>query len=193
MSSTPQPLQPPVLPQPARPSSHVLAIVLLILALIVSVSLVGIWAGLRFISHAVRVRVEEGGGSKGEVSIETPVGSFRVDKGVDEVRLGLPIYPRAHPVKDDSATLRFGLPDNQDLQLVVGKFETSDPIDKVKGFYQERLGNHVTKFVEKDSQGKTVFEIKRKNQERIITLKSAGGGTRIELVRVDHGREEGAN
>ncbi len=190
MSSTPQPLQPPVLPQPARPSSHVLAIVLLILALIVSVSLVGIWVGVRFISHAVRVRVEEGGGSKREVSIETPVGSFEVAKGVDEVRLGLPLYPGAHPVKDDAATLRFGLPDNQDLQLVVGKFETSDPIDKVKGFYQERLGNHVTKFVGKDSQGKTVFEIKRQDQEKIVALTSLRSGTRIELVRIVHGREQ---
>jgi hypothetical protein len=48
----------------------------------------------------------------------------------------------------------------------------------------------VTKFVEKDSDGKTVLEVKHRDQEKVVALKGLSSGTRIELVRVVHGRAE---
>ncbi len=190
MSTTPQPPRPPVPPQPPRAGSHVLAIVLLILALIVLVSAAAVWTGLRFLSRTVQVRVEEHGGEKKEVTVKTPAGSFEVTKNVDEARLGLPIYPGAKPVRDKNAALNMNFGGEEGVRLVVGKFETSDPIEKVKDFYEQRVGSQVTKFTETDSEGKTVFEIKRKDQEKIVALKSMRGGTRIELVRVVHGHPE---
>lgn len=191
MTTAPQPPQPPVPPARPRTGSNVLAIALLVLALIVLVSVITVWTGLRFLSHSVQVHVNNGQGDKKEVSIQTPVGSLEVRKDVDEAQLDLPIYPGAKRVQDhDAATVNMEFGGEEGVRVVVAKFETSDPIEKVRNFYQERVGTEVTKFIEKDSEGKTVFEIKHGGQEKIVALKSGFGGTRIELVRVVHGRAE---
>jgi hypothetical protein len=193
MSTIPHPPQPPAPPAPARPSSNIVAIVLLLLALIVVVSGIVIWGGLHYLARGVQVHVNEAKDGK-QVSVRTPIGSFEVKKDVNEAQLGLPVYPGATRLKDeDSATINMNFGGEQGVHVVVAKFETTDDLEKVRSFYQDRVGGDVTKFIEKNNEGKTVFEIKRKNQERIISLKSTGGGTRIELVRVDHGREEGGN
>jgi hypothetical protein len=169
------------------------AIVLLLLALIVVVSGIVIWGGLHYLARGVQVHVNEAKDGK-QVSVRTPIGSFEVKKDVNEAQLGLPVYPGATRLKDeDSATINMNFGGEQGVHVVVAKFETTDDLEKVRSFYQDRVGGDVTKFIEKNNEGKTVFEIKRKNQERIISLKSTGSGTRIELVRVDHGREEGGN
>ena len=193
MSTIPHPPQPPAPPVPARPGSNLVAIVLLLLALIVVVSGIVIWGGLHYLARGVQVHVNEAKEGK-QVSVRTPIGSFEVKKDVNEAQLGLPVYPGATRLKDeDSATINMNFGGEQGVHVVVAKFETTDDLEKVRSFYQDRVGGDVTKFIEKNNEGKTVFEIKRKNQERIISLKSTGGGTRIELVRVDHGREEGGN
>src|SRR6266567_1121688 len=107
MGSAPQPPIPPAAPVPPRSGSNVLAIVLLSLALIVVVSALAVWIGLRFLTHNVQVHVNQDGGARQEVSI------------------------------------------------------------------------------------KTLFEIKHSDLERVVALQSEGEGTRIELVRVAHGRQEG--
>jgi hypothetical protein len=185
--------QPPAHPVPARPSSNIVAIVLLLLALIVVVSGIVVWGGLHYLSRGVRVHLNEANGK--QISVQTPIGSFEVKKDVNEAQLGLPIYPGATRLKDDkdSAAINMNFGGEQGVHVVVAKFETTENLDKVRSFYQDRVGGDVTKFTEKDNEGKTVFEIKNKNQERIITLKSTAGGTRIELVRLEHGREESAN
>jgi hypothetical protein len=168
-------------------------IVLLLLALIVAVSLASVWLGLRFLARGVGVSVDHGPAGKGQLSIKTPVGSLEVGKDVDESRLGLPIYPGAQRMKDqDSANLSLSFGGEADLRLFVATFETPDPLEKVRDFYKQRLGGDVTQFVEKDRQGKTVFEIKRTGQERVVALETRSGGTRIALVRVNHG-PPGAN
>jgi hypothetical protein len=169
------------------------AIVFLLLALIVVVSGLVVWGGLHYLARGVQVHVNEAKNGK-QVSVRTPIGSFEVKKDVSEAQLGLPIYPGATRLKDeDSATINLNFGGEQGVHVVVAKFETADDVDKVRSFYQDRVGADVTKFTEKNSEGKTVFEIKRNNQERIVTLKSAGGGTRIELVHLEHGHEESAN
>ena len=74
--------------------------------------------------------------------------------------------------------------------MQVAKFETSDPFEKVRAFYKQRLAAEVTKFTDKDAEGRTVFEIKTGNQERVVALKGAGSKTVIELVRVSFGTDE---
>lgn len=188
MSTIPHPPRPPA---PAKPSSNIVAIVLLLLALVVVVSGIVVWGGLRYLARGVQVHVNEAKNGK-QVSVQTPIGSFEVKKDVNEAQLGLPIYPGATRLKDeDSATINMDFGGEHGVHVVVAKFETTDDLDKVRSFYQDRVGGEVTKFTEKDSEGKTVFEIKRKDQERIIALKRTGSGTRIEIVRVEHGAEQG--
>jgi len=138
------------------------------------------------------VHVSEGSGGKKEVSVRTPVGSLEINKSVNEASLGLPIYPGATRVQDNdhegSVNMAFG--GDKGVRLVVAKFETPDSIEEVRDFYQDRIGSQVTKFREKDDEGKTVFEIKHKDSERVVALKSVRGGTQIDLVRVEHGGGE---
>ena len=192
MATDLQPPRPPAPPQPPGNGSHILAIVLLLLALIVLVGGLAIWGGLRFLSSAVHVNVEQGGNGKKEVSIKTPFGSVEVNKDINEASLGLPIYPGATRLKDhDSATVNVDIADEAKVRVLAGKFETPDSVDKVIAFYHDRLGDQVTKFKEKDEEGKTVFEIKHDKQDKVVALKSSGDKTVIELVRVSEGQAEG--
>jgi hypothetical protein len=209
MGTTPQPPRPPVAPPPPRSGSHVVAIALLVLAFIVLVSVMGIWVGFRILSRGVHVNVNDRGGDQKEVSIKTPFGGIEVNKEISEASLGLPIYPGAtRSSNHDDATVNMSFGDNM-ARLVVAKFHTSDSFDKVKAFYEDRLTaeegkfklNHTTfdsanwgkeegNFIRKDREGKTVFEIKRNNSEKVVALKEDGDGTHIDLIRVTHGKGE---
>jgi hypothetical protein len=192
MATSPQPPRPPAPPQPPGSGSNLLVIVLLLLALIVLVGGIGVLVGVRFIANAVHVHVNQAGEGKKEISIKTPLGSFEVNQGVNEANLGLPIYPGATPMKkDDSATVNIDISDQAKVRVLAGKFETPDALDKVVAFYHDRLGDQVTQFKEKDEEGKTVFEIKHDQQQKVVALKLEGDKTVIELVRVSEGRPEG--
>ena len=190
MATSLQPPRPPVPPQPPRTGSHVVAIALLTLALIVVVCGLAVWMGLRFLSRSVQVQVEDSGGGKKELAIKTPVGSLDVGGEVDEGRLGLPVYPGATRIQKDGAKVNIDLPGEESVRVLAAVFETPDELAKVKQFYKERLGSDVTKFTERNHEGKTVFEIKRRDQEKIVALHATGSRTRIDLARVTHGREE---
>jgi len=191
MATSPQPPRPPAPPQPPGSRSNFVVIALLLLALIVLIGGIAVWVGLRFLSNAVHVQVAQEGGGKKEVSIKTPLGSLEVNKDVNEASLGLPIYPGATRIKEHgSATVNIDIADEAKVRVLAGKFETSDSVDKVRAFYHNRLGNEVTKFKERDEEGKTVFEIKHDKQDKVVALKSNGDKTVIELVRVSEGRPE---
>jgi hypothetical protein len=174
--------QAPRPPEPPR-SSHWVAIVLLSLALIVVVSGITILLGLRFLSSNFNMSVNQTG--KG-VDIKTPVGSFGVRKEVNEAQLGLPIYPGSERNKegDSGATISLGLPQHDNVRIVAAKYTTSDSLEKVRDFYKQQLGSEVTKFTEKNSEGKTVFEVKRPKDEKIVALKPGWNSTEIALVRI---------
>jgi hypothetical protein len=192
MANSHQAPRPPIAPPPPRPSSHVVAIALLVLALIIVVCGIAVWTGFRFIAQNVKVQVEDGGAGKKEVSIKTPIGSLEVRKDVDAARLGLPLYPGAIRLQDqDSATVNIDIAGKENVQVLAAKFETSDPFHKVQEFYRQRLGSEVSKLTENTREGKTVFEIKRADQEKVVALKKLDGKTRIELVRVVHAGSRG--
>jgi hypothetical protein len=192
MATSPVPPRPPSPPAPPRSNSNYVAIAFLLLALIVVVVGVAIWGGLGLLSSAVHIHVNEQGAGKKEVSISTPVGSLEVNKGVNnEASLGLPIYPGATHMPDkDSATVNIDIADETKVQVLAGKFETTDSIDKVRDFYHVRLGDQVTKYRDRDDNGKTVFELKHDKQEKIVTLKDDGGRTVIDLVRISEGTSQ---
>ena len=191
MATTPQPPRPPAAPQPPRSGSHILAIALLLLALIVVLGVAGVMVGVHVLSSAVHVNVDQADSGKKSVSIKTPLGSLEVNHGVNEASLGLPIYPGATAIKEhDSATVNLDIADEAKLRVLAGKFETTDSLDKVVAFYHDRLGDQVTSFKEKNEEGKTVFEIKHDKQTKVVALKSQGGKTLIEMVRVSEGGPE---
>ncbi|MHB8653142.1 MAG: hypothetical protein ACYDA9_04600 [Terriglobia bacterium] len=211
MATAPQPPRPPLPPPAPQSGSHVVAIALMVLALIILVSVVALWTGFRIISRSVHLQVNDAGGGKKEVSIKTPFGGIEVNKNktVSEASLDLPFYPGATSVTDHddaSVNMQFG---SHALRIVVAKFQTTDALDKVKDFYQDRLTREVGKFepkdiefdpghwdneegnfMGKDKEGKTVFEIKKHDHVRVVALKENGDGTRIDLVRVSHGKED---
>jgi hypothetical protein len=192
MATSPQPPRPPAPPQPPRRSSPVILIVLLVLAMIVVAAGLAVWAGLHVIAHAVHVQVEQSGNGQKEVSIKTPLGSLEVHPDVNAASLDLPIYPGAHRMKDhNSATVDISVADEAKMSVLAAKFETTDSYEKVRIFYHDRLGDQMTKYQEKDEQGKTVFELKNDDEHRVVVLKSAGDKTEIELVRVFEGHNEG--
>ncbi len=191
MGSIPQPPRAPVAPPPPRTGSTIVVITLLILALIIVVSGVVVYTGVRVISRNVQVHVEDAGAGKKELTIHTPVGSLEVKKEVNEASLGLPIYPGAVQLKDEGgASVNLNFPNEENVRVLAGKFETPDPRQKVTDFYRQRLGTDVTKFTERSPEGKTVFEIKRNDQEKVVAIKDRGDGALIELVRITHGRAQ---
>jgi hypothetical protein len=191
MATTPQPPRPPAAPQPPKGRSNFLAIALLLLALIVVLGAIGIYVGVRVLTNTVHVDLDQKSGGKDGVSIKTPLGSLEVNEKLNEANLGLPIYPGAVPIKPgDSATVNLDIANEAKVRILTGKFETPDSLDKVVAFYHVRLGDDVTKFKEKDEEGKTVFEIKHDKQDKVVALKNDGNKTVIELVHVSEGSPE---
>jgi hypothetical protein len=178
-------------PQPPRSGSNIVAIALLILALIVLVSGIAVWTGLKFLSHNLSVQVKEKGGNQQEVSINTPVGSMEVHKDVSPDNLDLPIYPGAIRIKDkDSATVNLGFGDVAGVQILAARFETTDSLEAVKSFYKDHLGSAVTRFTDHGLTGKSSFEIKNKDLDKVVEIEAEGGKTVIKLVRISVGKGE---
>ena len=151
----------------------------------------GVLVGLRALSHTVHLNVQQGGGGRKEVSIKTPLGSLEVNQDVSEASPGLPIYPGAKAIKeDDTATVNLDFANEGNVRILAGKFETPDRLEKVTAFYHDRLGDEVTKYKEKDDEGKRVFEIKHDKQQQVVALKDDGSKTVIELVRISAGKPE---
>jgi hypothetical protein len=185
--------RPPNPTQSQKSSGKVLLIVILVLATMIAASVFAIYMGVRILSHSISFREVRGTGGNKEVSIKTPVGSVEIHQATEANLglLGLPVYPGANRITDNgnaSLTANFG---NQNLVgVLAAQFETDDPIQKVRMFYENHLGGRVTRYIEKDSQGKTVFEIKTVGQEKIVALRERRDRTRIELIKLVHGNDE---
>jgi len=188
-------------PPPSEPSrkpldKHIVWAALLVIVFIIASGIFMVWFGLRLLSRGVHVQVTESSPTRKVVTVKTPVGDFKIAKeqNVSDFQLGLPVYPGATRVKnpqdDNSVSLAFNLPDQINLRIAVAKFDTPDPLEKVRQFYKQQLGGEVTSLAETQSSGKTVFEIKYGEQKKVVSLRPQDGGTRIDLVRIFHGRAE---
>lgn len=186
------PITPPPIPPRRPPSNHGVLIALLVLALIVICAAAALIYGVRIISRNVSVSHN---GDR-QVSIKTPVGNLGISKGVDvdPALIGLPVYPGAQRMHDDSANLQMDFPGGNDHNVAVGvmaaKFQTPDPLDQVASYYRDQLGNVITKTTRENGGEKITFEIKRPDREKVVSLKTTSSGTEIALVSVRHGNEE---
>jgi hypothetical protein len=75
------------------------------------------------------------------VDVRSPIGDLHVGKDADALKAGLPIYPGArtqHTDRDDPVNLAIST-ENFGMKLIVAKYETEDPPEKVLAFYRERM------------------------------------------------------
>jgi len=75
------------------------------------------------------------------VDVRSPMGNLHVGKDADSQKAGLPVYPGAHPTRDqNNDPVSLGLfTESFGLKLIVAKYETSDPADKVLAFYKDKM------------------------------------------------------
>jgi len=75
------------------------------------------------------------------LDVRSPIGDLHVGKDADAQKTGLPLYPGARPQHEQNgdplnlalATESFG------MQLIVAKYETTDPAEKVLSFYRDKM------------------------------------------------------
>jgi hypothetical protein len=155
--------------------------------------------------------VSKNGESK-DVDIRTPLGSIHVHKGVQDAKAtGLTLYPGARPMEDgddshhsanvDIASSLFG------LKVVVAKFESDDPPEKILDFYRKdmaKLGRVIDcpssgvnlKFrrFEKDVEVSCDFQnpagdrnqlkVGTENNQRVVVVDPSGKGSQFKLIYV---------
>ena len=75
------------------------------------------------------------------LDVRSSVGDLHVGKDGDAHNAGLPLYPGAHPKRDENNDpLNFGVAtEGFGLKLVVAKYESDDAPAKVVDFYREKL------------------------------------------------------
>jgi hypothetical protein len=73
--------------------------------------------------------------------VRSSIGDLHVGKDADAHNAGLPLYPGAHPKRDENNDpLNFGVAtEGFGLKLVVAKYESDDAPAKVVDFYREKL------------------------------------------------------
>jgi hypothetical protein len=133
-----------------------------------------------FLAHNIKVRKARGG----EVKVDTPFGSLHVqhDSKSRSGAIGMPLYPGAKPVGDgNSATVDlsqiFG---DKDLHIVAGKWRTTDPIDKVQKYYEDKFPD--MNVIE--HTGSVEMHSIDGHAKRVISLRDKGGETEISLASV---------
>jgi hypothetical protein len=75
------------------------------------------------------------------LDVRSSVGDLHVGKDANAHNAGLPLYPGAHPKRDENNDpLNFGVAtEGFGLKLVVAKYESDDAPAKVVDFYREKL------------------------------------------------------
>lgn len=76
------------------------------------------------------------------VDVRSPIGDLHVGKDADAQKAGLPRYPGARPQNEEQNNDPLNLAlstDSFGMKLIVAKYETDDPAEKVLAFYREKM------------------------------------------------------
>jgi len=198
MSSAPPPRASPLRPVSPLPPAHPgpprnNTALWWILGILGGGFIVLVFFGLAIAGYALRhVHISNSGN---KVSIETPAGSLKVNRG-DAHATGLPVYPGATPTIDNNASVEVGAQDSR-VGLAVEQYRTDDALEKVQDWYRNRLssdfrletgradgsrtsahdnwqkGDHAAAFVDDH----------RDDGARVVALDRSSTGTRITLLR----------
>ncbi|HXJ92822.1 MAG TPA: hypothetical protein VMT20_08060 [Terriglobia bacterium] len=148
-------------------------------------------AGFCWVGPTASAQEEGKDQDKNGVVLKTPAGGFEASGNLRASQTGLPVYPGAKPMAEtdkDSGNLTFSLSreGKPDVHFLVAKLETHDSAELVREYYKKKLGNRVTKFVDKDKDGNTVFEMKESETSgKFVQIKSLSEKTEIDLVRLE--------
>jgi len=84
---------------------------------------------------------QDGNSQDKSLDVRSSVGDLHVGPDADAKKVGLPLYPGAHPKhEEDNNPLNFGiLTESFGMTLVVAKYESNDPPAKVLDFYREKM------------------------------------------------------
>lgn len=129
-----------------------------------------------------------------QVTISTPLGELKVDKGADP---GLPKYPGAR-VTEEGASVELTAPTDEKLEIIAAHYRTADSLEKVDHWYRGTLGSEF----EREGPGEkrtisnastpylhiasseTAYVSDRKDTVRLVVLKERSDGVEIKLVRI---------
>jgi hypothetical protein len=100
-------------------------------------------ASLALLLAACTIHVDDKDKKHEKVDIQTPFANLKVDSSDKAADNGIPVYPGAHlrPAEDGdnhSANINIGAA-GFGLKVVAAEYETDDPPEKVKAFYQNKL------------------------------------------------------
>jgi hypothetical protein len=77
------------------------------------------------------------------LDVRSPIGDLHLGKDADAQKAGLPLYPGARPQRkdnDDGDAVNLALATEKiGMNLIVAKYETNDPQEKVLAFYREKM------------------------------------------------------
>jgi hypothetical protein len=183
---------PPVAP-PGKKSNLIWWILGLFLAGVVILGLGGMMVATYIMKDVVQVRE-----TAGQVEIQTPAGSIKVDKTAPPDP-GLPVYPGASTA-EIGATVEITAPDDESVHITAARYRTPDPIEKVDEWYQEKLGpdfkregpgvtnrkKEVLGITVKSSD--TAYISEKDDTLRVVALERKGLYTEIALARI--GKQE---
>jgi len=83
---------------------------------------------------------QQNDGPDKNLDIRSSVGDLHLGKDADARKIGLPLYPGAHPKPDDESQVNLGIiTEAFGLKLVIANYESSDDPGKVIDFYRDKL------------------------------------------------------
>lgn len=168
-------------PEGQKRESSLIPMLLAVMAIAGVLVFSGIYIFAKYLSEKVTVDIRGSGGGK-SVSVDTPVGSLKVQGEASEAELGLPFYPGSRRRKDLAATMSLDLPATGAFQVAAAEFETDDPWDKVAAWYRERLGAEAR---EKKIADELRFLMQSESgRRRVVILKKLPNGTRISMAHI---------
>jgi len=177
--------------------------------------LVIVIASIMLLLGACSISVDDKDKKNEKVNIQTPFANLKVNSDEKSADNGIPVYPGAHlrpPDKDGdshSANINLGAM-GFGLKVIAAEYETDDPPEKVKSFYEDKMkhfGNvlvcnghsggsdvHMSGNKKDDDDGKLScsdthgngWEIKAgtSDDEHLVSIEPNGSGTRFGTVLV---------
>jgi hypothetical protein len=178
-------------------------------------------ASLLLLLGACSINVDDKDKKDGKVDIQTPFANLKVDSSEKAADNGIPVYPGAHlrPKDNDgdthSANINIGAI-GFGLKVIAAEYDTDDPPEKVKAFYQDKMkafgttlvcsghsgGSDVHISPHTDDNDKKLdcsdtsgdgWEIKAgtSDNEHLVSIEPHGSGTRFGTVLVQtHGKQD---
>ncbi len=140
--------------------------------------------GTSMLFAACSINVDDKDKKNEKVDIQTPLANLKVNTDQKSADNGIPVYPgaRPRPETDNSshranvniAGLGFG------LKVIAAEYETDDPPEKVRDFYQDKLKKYGDVIVCKGHNDKG-SDVKHSDNGKVSCADSSGDGWEVKV------------